>query len=264
MADLYSIYRAEPEADRWHVDVGDEVVIDELIVLPNTLSTLDIHHRPNGCNICEYKTTGTGFVPDWYPSFARVAVMAEAAGETEIMEKQPLVGATGRWFFYLIESMGWQRADIAVFNTLRCRPDKNNYPIAKLRFDAERRCRQYDNVHGTSMREGGLASWDADCLVFSFHPAMVLRSQNMAPLLGNKLGDEFQGVMAKAFRLAEAGRRPLVLLGDKAKELIAPEFGEGITKWVGHIEDLKPGELRKRLKAVPLRNDIPKWWEAVR
>lgn len=145
-----------------------------------------------------------------------------------------------------------------------CMPPSLKYPIGQLRKDAEAYCRRYDSVQGIGLEPGGLAAFDADCFIISIHPSAVLRSNQMTPLLQHKVADDFGGTLAKAFRLYKAGRRPLVLLGDKAKDLVAPEFAEGVTKWVGHIEDLMPGELQRRLAAVSLRDNISAWARAIR
>lgn len=229
-----------------------------------TLNVLDVHSRPAGCSGCSYSGTGLGFCPDWIPERPRIGLLLEAAGATEIEEKMPLSGGTGRWLWWLIESLGFSRADVAVFNTLRCHPPGNSYPVARGRKEAELSCRQYDGVHGTGLVLGGVADFEPDVMILSFHPAAVLRSNNLAPLLGNRIGSEHTGVLAKAFRFAAAGRRPVVVMGDKAKELVAPEFGEGITKWVGHVQELGAGEWRRRLGAVGRRDNMALWWREVR
>lgn len=229
-----------------------------------SLSSLDIHDRPVGCKTCPYGSTGSGFVPTWCPPKPRVAFLAEAAGSTEIGDKQPLTGGTGRFFMYLVERLGYTRADCLLANVLGCMPLSLKYPIGQLRKDAESYCRRYDGLHGIGLEPGGLLSFNADCFIISIHPAAVLRSNQMTPLLQHDVAGEFGGTIAKAFRLAAAGRRPLVLLGDKAKDLVAPEFAEGVTKWVGHVEELGVGELGRRLAAVPLRDNISSWWKVVR
>lgn len=220
------------------------------------LNRLDIHDRPGACGSCPYGTTGCGFVPTWNSGRARVAWLAEAVGDTEIADKQPLVGGTGRFFMHIVERRGYTRADCLIANTLSCKPPENHYPTGRLRKDAEAYCRVFDGLQGIGLEPGGLASWPADCLVFSVHPAAVLRSQQMLPLL--------EAVVDKAFRLAEQGRKPLVLLGEIAKHLVAPEFCEGVTKWIGHVESLAPGELQRRLSAVPLRDSMGAWWSRVK
>lgn len=197
------------------------------------------------------------------PPKARIAFLLEAAGASEIIDKEPLTGGTGRYFNHCLLKLGLGRGDVIIDNTIRCKPEGNNYPFGSLRKDAEAHCRVYDSVHGQSLLPGNISTWDPTVAILSVHPAAVLRSQNMNPLLVHKCGDEFQGVLAKALRFANAGERPVVLMGDKPKELVAPEYGNGVTKLIGHWFRLKPGEFGRRLQSVTLRPDMGRWWETV-
>jgi hypothetical protein len=182
--------------------------------------------KGEGCSGCPYKGIGVGNCLDWVGSDPKIAVMLEAPGETEIEEGVPLSGKAGQlWCHWLLESNGYTRENCVVCNTLRCRPkgvgkakDKwNQYPTGKLRAQAEAYCRQYDDK---------LIAWGPDVFVATMHPAALLRTPAFVGLV--------QADMAKAFRLAERGYKPLVLMGDKAMGLCAPWLVGGVKAWRGH------------------------------
>jgi len=207
-----------------------------------SLTTLDVHSRPDHCRACPYGNIGTGFIPTWAPDNPIAAFLAEAGGEDEIITKQPLTGGTGRFFFYICEKLGLPRAKVLLANVLSCHPPSNNYPTGKMRAEAERHCRHYDHLQNMAQVPGGIAAYPADVAIMSVHPALVIRSPNLQPV--------FEKTMEKVVRFIGRGYHPLVILGDKAKEIVYPELYEGITKWVGHYEMLKPGELAQRLMVV--------------
>lgn len=206
------------------------------------LTILDVHSRPDHCRACPYGNTCTGFIPTWAPENPIAAFLAEAGGDDEIVTKQPLTGPTGRFFMHIIERRGMPRAKVMLANVLSGHPPGNAYPTGKMRDDAERHCRHYDHLQGMSQAPGGIAAFPADIAIMSIHPAVVFRSPNLQPVL--------EMTMDKVKRFIDRGFHPLVILGDKAKEIVFPELYEGITKWVGHYEMLQPSELTARLSVV--------------
>lgn len=189
---------------------------------------LNVYAKPGGCGTCEYASTGNGFCPDWVPVGARVAFLGEAPAETEILEHEPFTGGTGKILTKAIERLGYRRSDASFHNCLRCRvPNSTKYPMGRMARVAERACRQYDSVGGQTKLPPGLLDFRPDMFIVCIHPAACLRSWNLLRPI--------QEVIGKGFRFAEAGKRPLVLLGDHAKELVLRGRLEGgVTRWHGH------------------------------
>lgn len=196
-------------------------------------SSLSILTKPQSCvDTCEYSTVGRGFCPDWVPPSPKLACLLEAAGENEIIDKEPLVGATGRLFTYrLITELGYTRSDVLLANTIRCNPPGNAYPVGALRKQAELRCRQYDKA---------LDEYDPNYFVVTLHPAVLLRTWSLLRVI--------QADMMKSQRFAAKGHRVLVLLGEKATGLVLPGIDGGVTRWRGHNGPLDWSEVSKRWK----------------
>ena len=99
--------------------------------------------RARGCTACpELVATRTTVVVGDTPPGARLLVVGEAPGAEEDRTGRPFVGASGRLLDLLLEEVGGSRADVAVLNTLKCRPPGNRPPrpleSARCRGWAER------------------------------------------------------------------------------------------------------------------------------
>jgi DNA polymerase-1 len=71
------------------------------------------------------------FVPPQYPDPKRDMVrlaIAEAPGEDEATQGQPLVGGAGRWFNSILKSARIDRNGLTIINCIQCRPPKNIFP----------------------------------------------------------------------------------------------------------------------------------------
>ena len=188
--------------------------------------------KPEGCQKCPFSSTGLSFVPDEYPENPLIAVLLEAAGRDEAIEGRPLVGKAGQlWMWELVGKLGYKRANVLISNTLRCRPPDNKYPTGKMRVGAEIACRQYDRISACDgqRRQRGIADWNPNLFLITFHPAAILRTRALMRLVRRD--------MQKAFEFAAQGYRPCVLMGDKALSLIAPwTWGKGGVKaWRSHF-----------------------------
>ena len=177
-----------------------------------------VSRKPTYCvHNCVYASVGSGFCPDYYPSNPRIAVFLEAPGETEILERSPLMGKAGKlWIHKLIEKLGYHREDVLIANTLRCNPPKNFYPTGNLRLKAEQACRYWDRYHGEdgSPVPRGIASFNPTICVLSYHPAAILRTPALyKPTLR---------AVELAFKFASRGERPVVAMGDVPMSLLAP------------------------------------------
>lgn len=82
-----------------------------------------------GCKRCDlWKTRTNPVVGEGAPS-ASVFFVGEAPGYNEDLEGKPFVGKAGKVLDELLESIGWQRADVYIANVLKCRPPGNRDPL---------------------------------------------------------------------------------------------------------------------------------------
>lgn len=58
----------------------------------------------------------------------RVVFFGEAPGADEDRQGEPFVGRAGQLLTKIIEACGWQRSDVYIMNTLKCRPPDNRTP----------------------------------------------------------------------------------------------------------------------------------------
>lgn len=205
------------------------------------------HIKGPFCEPCGYKTVCQGFAPDHVPPNPKLAFLAEALGENEMMERNPLVGATGRMFFHnLLHPCGLIRDDVILANVIRGRPPENNYPTGKDRKEAEKWCRQYDGFQRNQVGpdhveliEGGLDAFSPDYYMITCHPAFVSRTWSILRVV--------QQDIQKALRLS-VGKRLIVCLGDKAMSLVAPELEGGVLKWRAHHGPLDWKSVKRRFE----------------
>jgi DNA polymerase len=59
----------------------------------------------------------------------RVVFFGEAPGADEDRLGEPFVGRAGQLLTKIIEACGWQRSDVYIMNTLKCRPPENRTPL---------------------------------------------------------------------------------------------------------------------------------------
>jgi len=94
----------------------------------------------------------TNFVPPHLGPSLRI-VVAEAAGETEAREGQPLVGQAGKFFDSLLRKAGIARDQLTTINCMNCRPPNNKFPTdSDARFyiseqDAEKAIKHCIKAH---------------------------------------------------------------------------------------------------------------------
>jgi DNA polymerase len=80
------------------------------------------------CTACDLSLSRQRVVPGQYPPGARVLLVGEAPGREEDEGGQPFVGRSGRLLDELLAEAGLDRADMAVVNTVKCRPPANRTP----------------------------------------------------------------------------------------------------------------------------------------
>jgi len=88
------------------------------------------------CRLCETRRMA---VPGEGPQAAKVMFVGEAPGEQEDNLGRPFVGAAGKLLIELLESIGLQREEVFITNTVKCRPPNNRPP----RKDELAACRDY-------------------------------------------------------------------------------------------------------------------------
>ena len=82
-----------------------------------------------GCVACpELAATRSRVVVGEVPDGARLLLLGEAPGAQEDETGRPFVGRSGQLLDQLLAEAGGRRADVAVLNTLKCRPPGNRPP----------------------------------------------------------------------------------------------------------------------------------------
>lgn len=85
--------------------------------------------RIAGCTACPELAAGrTQVVPGVVPFGARLLLMGEAPGAQEDASGLPFVGRSGQLLDALLAEVGLSRAQVAVLNTVKCRPPNNRPP----------------------------------------------------------------------------------------------------------------------------------------
>jgi DNA polymerase len=93
-----------------------------------------------GCTLCPaLAATRTQVVVGQTPPGARLLVVGEAPGAKEDALGEPFVGQSGRLLDRLLAEAGLPRQEVAVLNTVKCRPPDNRVPT---RAETER-CRPW-------------------------------------------------------------------------------------------------------------------------
>jgi DNA polymerase len=80
------------------------------------------------CTACDLSLSRQRVVPGQFPPGARVLLVGEAPGREEDEGGQPFIGRSGRLLDELLAEVGLDRADMAVVNTVKCRPPANRKP----------------------------------------------------------------------------------------------------------------------------------------
>jgi len=148
-------------------------------------------------------TRGT-VVPGDFPAGARLMLVGEAPGAAEDENGRPFVGKGGQLLDRLLEEAGLDRREIAVANTLKCRPPGNRTPsraeLHRCRGWLDRQVELVDPrlvvtlggtalswAMGTGHRLGDLRGrvhgWRGRTLLATYHPSAALRfGPNGAPM----------------------------------------------------------------------------------
>ena len=151
------------------------------------------------CLKCALGETRCRFVFGSGRADATLMFVGEAPGAEEDAQGLPFVGAAGQLLTRIIESIGFERADVYIANILKCRPPGNRDPQA----EEVAACEPYlhrqialirprvicalgriagqvllkTNISLTRLR-GQVHSYQGRPLVVTYHPAALLRNPN--------------------------------------------------------------------------------------
>jgi len=98
-----------------------------------------LYDSTRACTSCPLRQGCQGPVPAVGPVGAYVMLVGEAPGRREDQSGEPFTGDAGRYLDSLLESIGKNREDVIITNTVKCRPKGNRTPTSKeAEFCAER------------------------------------------------------------------------------------------------------------------------------
>lgn len=80
------------------------------------------------CFKCKLHKTRNNVVFGLGDTSSDIVFVGEAPGADEDQQGKPFVGQAGKLLTELIESVGWKRDDVYIFNTVCCRPPNNRKP----------------------------------------------------------------------------------------------------------------------------------------
>lgn len=91
------------------------------------------------CQKCSLYKTRQKTVPGEGNPTAEIMFIGEAPGSREDIEGRPFCGPAGKFLDQLLDSIGLQRKDVFIANTLKCRPPANRDPLP----EEKSACREY-------------------------------------------------------------------------------------------------------------------------
>lgn len=163
------------------------------------------------CPLCEKRTNLVFGVGD---TKARLLFVGEAPGRDEDVKGEPFVGEAGMLLTKIIQAMGLQRSQVYICNVLKCRPPNNRNPlpseieqchpfmlrqvkaikpeviVALGTFAAQTLLHSKEPI---SKLRGKFHDYHGIPLMPTFHPAFLLRNQNMK----REVWEDMQLVMKK-------------------------------------------------------------------
>jgi uracil-DNA glycosylase family 4 len=110
------------------------------------------------CAGCKYDPLWEGFVGATGPVSAKVAIVGEAPGTTEVRLNEPFVGPAGRQLNDLLLDAGLSREEVYITNVVKCAPPRGG-KLKTPTLDQIRTCRQRhldDELKGLSPHVVGL------------------------------------------------------------------------------------------------------------
>lgn len=100
-------------------------------VCPRAMTWGALAVEMSDCTACDLSASRTTVVPGVAPAGARVLLVGEAPGRSEDEGGLPFVGRSGQLLDRVLAEVGLDRADLAVVNTVKCRPPDNRTPTRR-------------------------------------------------------------------------------------------------------------------------------------
>jgi uracil-DNA glycosylase family 4 len=158
----------------------------------------EIEAQAKGCTLCRLKDSRTQVVFGEGPVPCDLLFIGEAPGEVEDQTGRPFVGPAGKKLDEILASVGIERSQVYISNTVKCRPPNNRLP----QKDEMETCRPYleaqiyhlkpkiivtlgnaptqlllDTQEGITTLRGKFVPWRGGIEVFPmFHPSYLLRN----------------------------------------------------------------------------------------
>ncbi|MGA0241652.1 MAG: uracil-DNA glycosylase [Candidatus Marinamargulisbacteria bacterium] len=104
-------------------------MIDFNLTTPfETLDHVKLHNTAAQCEQCGLCKERTNVVFSAGNTAAKLMIIGEGPGQQEDEQGVPFVGRAGQLLTKILDSVGIQRDDIYITNTVKCRPPKNRTP----------------------------------------------------------------------------------------------------------------------------------------
>lgn len=127
--DLFTLYLRQPEL-LFFASMDLEKTKEQLINVEKEIAS---------CQLCPLYKTRRNIVPAEGNPHAEIMFIGEAPGAREDECGRPFCGPAGKFLDQLLDSIGLQRADVYIANTLKCRPPANRDPLP----EEKSACRKY-------------------------------------------------------------------------------------------------------------------------
>lgn len=184
----------------------------------------DIRADLGDCMRCQLGEKRTNLVFGVGDPHAGLLFVGEAPGRDEDLKGEPFVGEAGMLLTKIIQAMGLKRSQVYICNVLKCRPPNNRNPlpseieqchpfmlrqvkaikpeviVALGTFAAQTLLRTKEPI---SKLRGSFHDYHGIPLMPTFHPAFLLRNQNMK----REVWEDMQLVMKRLGLEAPAGAR---------------------------------------------------------
>ncbi len=104
------------------------VITDPSTAASRLASWDELSAAMHDCFGCPLSASRSRVVPGVFPRGARVLLVGEAPGREEDEGGLPFIGRSGRLLDTLLGEAGLARDDLAILNTVKCRPPANRTP----------------------------------------------------------------------------------------------------------------------------------------
>ena len=92
------------------------------------LSFEELKSRALSCELCKLHQNRTNVVFGEGPNPSTIMFIGEGPGETEDLTGRPFVGRAGKLLTEILTAAGFDREDVYIGNTVKCRPPGNRLP----------------------------------------------------------------------------------------------------------------------------------------